>query len=349
MTAERGARSEGALKVDVAPGPQVFQICPGECFGEKIEGERAFQNGSNREATTVDRHAVPDPAFHGKSRSGDLELRGLTTQGERNNAAGFFDQAREHVPRIATNSGDASGRRIDRRFFFQLRIAEAAANIPAYRMRRSLPFLIIIGVVLLALGAGVVLFHYRTRPPARAVYGRPGAEPPHIRGDATAPVQLEEFGDFECLPCSLVWPVLEKLEHDYGKRLVVVFRQHPLKKHRYALDAARAAEAAGLQGRFWEMHDALYRNRNTWVPADYIGPYFNDYATELGLDLDRFKADIQGEEVSRRIAADQDRGESLGIDRTPVIFVNGEQVPVTAHNEKGLAEIIEKALGAGSK
>ena len=215
-------------------------------------------------------------------------------------------------------------------------------------MRRSLPFLIIIVVVLIALVAGMVLFHYRTRPLARAVYGRPGAEPSHIRGDATAPVQLEEFGDFECLPCSLVWPVLEKLEHDYGKRLGVVFREHPLKIHRYALDAARAAEAAGLQGRFWEMHEALYRNRNTWVPAEYIGPYFNDYATELGLDLDRFTADIQGEEVARRIAADQDRGESLGIDRTPVIYVNGEQVSVTAHNEKGLAEVIDKALGKSS-
>ena len=231
-------------------------------------------------------------------------------------------------------------------------MAEAAANIPAYRMRRALPFLIIIGVVLLALGAGIVLFHYRARPPAtavaRAVYGRPGAEPPHVRGDAAAPVQLEEFGDFECLPCSLLWPVLEKLEHDYGKRLVVVFRQHPLKKHRYALDAARATEAAGLQGRFWEMHDALYRNRNTWVPAEYIGPYFNDYAAEVGLDFDRFKTDMQGAEVARRIAADLDRSESLGINRTPVLYLNGEEVPVTAHNQKGLAEKIDKALGTPS-
>src|SRR6202011_3474749 len=136
----------------------------------------------------------------------------------------------------------------------------------------------------------------------------------HVRGNSNAPVILEEFGDFQCMPCSVLWPVLEKLEHEFPQQLVVVFREHPLKKHRYALDAARAAEAAGLQGRFWEMHDALYRNRNTWVPAEYIGPYFNDYAAELGLDVDRFKTDVQGEEVARRIAADQDRGESLGID-----------------------------------
>ena len=80
------------------------------------------------------------------------------------------------------------------------------------------------------------------------------------------------------------------------------------------------------------------------MPADYVRPYLNDYATELRLDVDRFKTDMDSEEVSRRIAADQDRGESLGIDRTPVIFVNGQKVPVTEHNEKGLREAIDKAL-----
>jgi protein-disulfide isomerase len=183
--------------------------------------------------------------------------------------------------------------------------------------------------------------------PAILSYGRPGAEPVHLRGDPGAPVVLEEFGDFECLPCSLVWPLLEKLEHDYGNRLAVVFREHPLKMHRFALDAARAAEAAGLQNKFWEMHDILYRNRESWVPADYVRPYLNDYATELRLDVDRFKTDMDGDEVAKRIGADQDRGESLGIDRTPVIFVNGEKVPVTERNEKGLRSVIDKALGAG--
>lgn len=177
-------------------------------------------------------------------------------------------------------------------------------------------------------------------------YGRPGAEPLHIRGDPGAPVVLEEFGDFECLPCSVLWPVLEKLENDYGNRLVVVFRQHPLKKHRYGLEAARAAEAAGLQGKFWEMHDTLYRNRATWVPADYVGPHLNSYATELGLDLERFKADMDGETVAKRIAADQDRGESLNVDRTPVLFINGQQIASTARDEKSLREAIEKALGS---
>jgi protein-disulfide isomerase len=189
----------------------------------------------------------------------------------------------------------------------------------------------------------------RATKPSKSIvfsYGRPGAEPQHVRGDSNAPVALEEFGDFECLPCSIIWPVLEKLENDYGNRLVVVFREHPLKMHRFALDAARAAEAAGLQGKFWEMHDTLYRNRASWVPADYVGPYLNNYATELGLDLDRFKADMDGEQVAKRIAADQDRGESLSVDRTPVIFINGEHIPPTARDEKSLRATIDKALAS---
>jgi protein-disulfide isomerase len=256
-------------------------------------------------------------------------------------------------------------------------------------VRRSLPFLIIAGVLVLAIGAGLLLYRSRMEPeqpttastpvpqttatvaqPAATItpepsvapgvsttpvtplpapvftYGRPGGEPMHLRGEPGAPVVLEEFGDFECLPCSLLWPILEKLEHDYEKRLVVVFREHPLKMHRYARDAARAAEAAGLQGKFWEMHDTLYRNRATWVPADYIRPYLNDYAAELHLDVDRFKADIDGEEVSKRLAADWDRGESLAIDRTPVVFVNGVKLSVAEREEPGLRAAIDKALAA---
>jgi protein-disulfide isomerase len=171
----------------------------------------------------------------------------------------------------------------------------------------------------------------------------------HVRGDAGAPVVLEEFGDFECRPCSVVWLILGKLEHDYGQQLVVVFREHPLKMHRYALDAARAAEAAGLQGKFWEMHDALYKNRETWIPALDVRSHLNDYATALQLDLDRFKADMDGSEVSRRIIADQARGASLAIDRTPVIFVNGEKVPATELNDKGLRAAIDQALAAKAR
>ena len=276
-----------------------------------------------------------------------------------------------------------------------MRIAAGRSLITIHRVRRYVPFFLIVGVLLIALGGGWLLYHYRIEPepqptpapiplptatalpllsatsaplatvtPSQTVptestaptmptastagpvfnYGRPGAEPIHIRGNASAPAVLEEFGDFECRPCSIVWPTLTKLESDYGKQLVVVFREHPLKMHHFALDAARAAEAAGLQGKFWEMHDTLYRNRANWVPATYIRPNLNDYATELKLDLDRFKTDMDGPEVAKRIEADQDRGESLGINSTPVLFLNGQQLAPTEYNDKGLRAEIDKVL-----
>jgi protein-disulfide isomerase len=214
-------------------------------------------------------------------------------------------------------------------------------------MKRYLPFILIAAVLLVAIAAGVIFFQHRkqSRPTvALSNFGRPGAEPPHLRGSADAPVQLEEFGDFECEPCSMLWPILTDIEQEYGERLVVIFRQHPLSNHRNALAAARAAEAAGLQNRFWEMHDSLYRNRAVWVPALDPRPYFEAYAGYLGLDLTRFKRDLEGPEVGQRIAADQDRGASLKVDRTPVIFINGELMPFTNWPDEDIRKTIDAAL-----
>lgn len=223
-------------------------------------------------------------------------------------------------------------------------------------MKRYLPFAIIVAVFLIAVGAGSLLFHVKERriatakAAASAAAGKAassdkrGADPPHVRGPITAAVTLEEFGDFQCQPCGDLSPILEKIEQDYGNRLRVIFRQFPLAMHRYALEAARASEAAGLQGRFWEMHDLLYHNRFIWPRAPDVRKAFNDYANSLGLDVERFTKDMDGEELRTRISADQRRGKSLGVDRTPVIFINDRQVPVTSLTPPGLHAAIDTAL-----
>jgi protein-disulfide isomerase len=215
-------------------------------------------------------------------------------------------------------------------------------------MKRYLPFAIILAVFLVALGAGALLLHFHQSPPppAKLAFGRPGAEPPHVRGPANASVELEEFGDFECIPCFMLWPALQNIEKDYAKRLSVTFRQHPLAQHPHAREAARASEAAGLQDRFWQMHDLLYLRRANWVRADDVRAFFITCASELGLDLERFTKDMDGDEVAKRIAADEDRGASLGIDRTPVVFINGKKVEFSPQPEDGLRAEIEATLGA---
>jgi protein-disulfide isomerase len=213
-------------------------------------------------------------------------------------------------------------------------------------MKRYLPFAIVLGVLLVTAGVGFFLFQHRPPPQPQPVQGQgtPGAEPAHIHGNKSAPVALEEFGDFECMPCYMLLPIMKNLQTDYGDKISVTFRQHPLANHRNALAAARAAEAAGLQDKFWEMHDSLYLNRAVWVPALDPNSYFATYASYLGLDLERFKKDMAGEEVTRRIKADQARGASLGIDRTPVIFVNGQRISFSHSPDDDLRKAIDAAL-----
>jgi protein-disulfide isomerase len=209
-----------------------------------------------------------------------------------------------------------------------------------------LAFTIIAVVLIAAVVAGGFLFQARrTRPGLQvASTSRPGAQPPHVRSDPKAPVTLEQFGDFECLPCFLLWPALRNLEHDFGDRLAVIFRNNPMPQHSKALDGARAAEAAGLQGKFWEMHDLLYLQRATWTRSADPRTDFAEFARRLQLDVEQFNKDIAGEEVARRVAADRERSAALGLDRTPVVFINGQRAQLQGDVEKGLRDDIDAAL-----
>jgi protein-disulfide isomerase len=234
-------------------------------------------------------------------------------------------------------------------------------------MRRLSPILIILAVLGIALGAG----WYLTRPkvetaqivpgastlPARntstaATPSGPveqGADPPHTIGPPNAPVMLEEFGDFECPPCALLHPVLKTMEREFGDRLRVTFREFPLvPTHPHALAAARAAEAAGLQGKFWEMHDLLFETQRAWHDSFDVRPIFEGYATRIGLDLERFRRDSKGEVVERRIFLDGKRAHSLGVRGTPTVFLNGREVPFESLAPEKLRVLINTEL-AGAR
>lgn len=208
-------------------------------------------------------------------------------------------------------------------------------------MKRYLPFVIVMAVALAAAGSGYALYRKHSVPPVMLT-GQPGAEPPNSTGNTSAPVVLEEFGDFQCPPCATLAPIVESLEKSYGRKLRVIFRNHPLAVHKNASAAARAAEAAGIQGRFWEMHRRLYETQSDWKDLPDPRPTFEKYAADLRIDVAKFRADMDGEKVAGRIAADMRRGASLEVTATPSIFINNERV-----QPKGLAtEPLRAAIDA---
>jgi protein-disulfide isomerase len=231
-------------------------------------------------------------------------------------------------------------------------------------MKRTLPLLIILAVLSVALGAGWYLMRssdsrgpantysvansaVTSSTPARKVANSadPGAQPPHAIGPEDAPVTLEEFGDFQCPPCGLLHPVLKTMEKEFGPRLRVIFREFPLvPTHPHALVAARSAEAAGLQGKFWEMHDLLFENQRTWHEQFDVRPTFEGYARKIGLDLERFRKDVSGQVVEQRIFLDGKRAHALGVKGTPTVFLNGREVPFESLAPEKLRVLINVEL-----
>ncbi len=213
-------------------------------------------------------------------------------------------------------------------------------------MRRYLPFVIVGAVALLTVGSGAML--YRVKRPAlprdQTAAEKNVADAKHVRGAANAPVTIEEFGDFECAPCAKLSEPLNQLERDYAKRVHLIFRQYPLANHVHARAAAYAAEAAGLQSRFWEMHDLLYREQQVWSKTADPMELFVSYARMLNLDVARFQREVAGDEVKARVAADQKRAADLGVAVTPTVFVNGQSVVGPALTPAGLRSAIDAAL-----
>ena len=230
-------------------------------------------------------------------------------------------------------------------------------------MKRALPF-IVIGIVLIAGVAALVIFSRQrggdgkagafvantqptTAAPSAAAQSSPNAPTgfakPNVK--VSSPVVLEEYGDYQCPPCGMLYPILEQIEHEYGDQVRVVFRHFPLTKiHKHAMMAAQAAEAARNQGKFWEMHERLYRNQNAWKDLPDGRPTFIGYARELGLNVERFSREIDSPEVQQRISSDMQRGSGVGVTGTPTVFIEGQMLRHDATTPDGIRQGINFML-----
>ncbi len=136
-------------------------------------------------------------------------------------------------------------------------------------------------------------------------------------GNEDAPIEVVIFSDFQCVFCKRAAAELKRIHHSRPNRVKVYFKHFPLSYHPQAVNAARAAEAARLQGKFWEMHDQLFAHGAELTDEIYV-----EIAAKLGLDADQFKKDMASDEVANRVAANRAEGESIGVDSTPYILIN---------------------------
>ncbi|HZS42803.1 MAG TPA: thioredoxin domain-containing protein [Candidatus Paceibacterota bacterium] len=152
----------------------------------------------------------------------------------------------------------------------------------------------------------------------------------HMTGSSSAKVTMVEFGDYQCPACGAAYPTIKNVTDFYqnNPNFNFIFRNFPLPQHQYAKISAEAAEAAGAQGKYWQMHDLLYENQSAWDPSVTQDPLavFVTYAEQLGLDVNKFKTDVQNNAHVDRINADLADVQKLGLDHTPTVYINGEEV-----------------------
>lgn len=162
----------------------------------------------------------------------------------------------------------------------------------------------------------------------------------HVRGPREAAVTLVEYGDYQCPYCAQAEPALAQLRERFGDELRFVYRNFPLGElHPYAWMAADLAEAAAGEGRFWEMHDWLYAEQDTWVP---LGPEgLAEGASEVGLDAFALADAVQDPAIGQRVETDVDSGRRSGVRGTPSFYVNGE---LFEGDVASLAQRIDAAL-----
>lgn len=173
-----------------------------------------------------------------------------------------------------------------------------------------------------------------------------GATPPNLAGSPTALVMIEEFADFQCGSCAAAHPTMNEIKSMYGSRIKFIFRNYPLSipAHDKSYEAAVAAEAAGMQGKFWDMQNMLFTNQQAWTANPNFKMIWNGYATKLGLDMAKFANDMAGIAAKGRVDADLARGKALSVNSTPTIFLNGVSVDFKDVKVDSLKALIDAEL-----
>jgi protein-disulfide isomerase len=186
---------------------------------------------------------------------------------------------------------------------------------------------VVIGIILVILIAGSVWY---SSSAGNKYNEGVDASITHIKGSSEAVITLVEYSDFQCPACATAQPVVKDILNEFGDNIKFEYKHFPLPMHPLAEPAARAAEAAGQQGKFFEFHDMLFEKQKNWSNSANPSAIFVQYAEELGLDAQKFRQHMNAPLLSDKIDENKKEGLELGITGTPTFFLNGEKMELTS-------------------
>ncbi|HEX7964048.1 MAG TPA: thioredoxin domain-containing protein [Candidatus Saccharimonadales bacterium] len=208
-------------------------------------------------------------------------------------------------------------------------------------------FWAIIAVIVIVFG-GILIFN---KHDAKAPASNSAKPTQHIEGQGKAGVTLVEYGDYQCPFCGEFFPVVKEVVDKYQDQIHFQFRNLPLLQvHRNAMAAARAAEAADMQGKFWQMHDMLYQNQTSWAESNSASSIFEQYAGSLGLNVTKFKQDAASSHVNDIINADIAAFNQTGNEMsTPTFFLDGKKIQPAGLSLDDFSKLIDPEIAAKQK
>jgi protein-disulfide isomerase len=206
--------------------------------------------------------------------------------------------------------------------------------------------LLIWGLIIIGLGAIILGIYAAVSTPKGTTNGSallvPVSAGEWKRGGEGAKAVLVEYSDFQCPACKYFYGMVKQLEKEEGDKVQIVYRHFPLQQHQFAKFAAIATEAAGKQGKFWEMHDMLFENQDTWSKSENIGQSMVGYATQLGLNIGQFQTDVQSKDLADKVEKSIVAGNEQQIPGTPTFYLNGVKAEFRSYEE--LKAAVDKVI-----
>ena len=193
-------------------------------------------------------------------------------------------------------------------------------------MSKLLPWIVFVGAVLLVVAGVVNMAKQNGGGETGQTYPITIAADDWVEGPADAPLTLVEYSDFQCPACAAYAPVVKQMRAEFASSTRFVYRNFPLQQHKNAKIAAYVAGAAGMQGKFFAMHDALFEHQLEWSDSSTPETLFLQYAQTIGLDLNRLKTDLASKAVQDKVDRDVASGQTYNVNATPTFFLNGKKL-----------------------